>query len=356
MGMRTASKFPAFFVFLAFLAIGTACSAQQPASNGSMPSANATNPNSGPVSPNSAGDNGRIVRDPVTGRVYFQQWVTETVPIVRWENKQITTTVYENQVVNQVVPTNQTVYQPQTQYVLQPYWKGAWNPFQQPTLAYQSKPVTNWVPITVTQNQVVPRQQVVPKQQTITVPQPITETKTQQRLVQTEIPQPSNSVLAQPQPLAAYTAGQPRALFNVPLLARQPFPPPTTFANVGNNNSRGMTPATVASSAYPTTASSGWTATRSYNASTIQSAYTNPLQPNQLAQGQFAQGQFAQNQYSTNQYSMNQAGPAQTALRPVSRVVQSIFPPSYNAPLRTASGQGGSWNQMQSGMSATVLR
>ncbi len=305
-----------------------------------------TSPNSGPASPNSPGDNGRIVRDPVTGRVYFQQWVTETVPIVRWENKQITTTVYENQVVNQVVPTNQTVYQPQTQYVLQPYWKGAWNPFQQPTLAYQSKPVTNWVPTTVTNNQLVTRQQVVPKQQTITVPQPITETKTQQRLVQTEITQTSNGLPAQPQPLAAYTAGQPRALFNVPLLARQPFPPPTTYANLGNSNSRNMAPATVASSGYPTTASSGWTATRGYNASTIQSAYTNPLQPNR----------FAQNQYSTNQYSMNQAGPAQTALRPVSRMVQSIFPPSYNAPLRTASGQGGSWNQMQSGMSATVLR
>lgn len=342
MGMRTAYTFRAF---LAFLAIGAACSAQQPASNGSMPAANSASPTSGNPSTNSAGDNGRIVRDPVTGRVYYQQWITETVPVVRWENKQITTTVYENQVVNQVVPTNQTVYQPQTQYVLQSYWKGAWNPFQQPTLAYQSKPVTNWVPTTVTNNQLVTRQQVVPKQQTITVPQPITETKTQQRLVQTEITQNAagGQVLAQPQPLAAYTAGQPRALFNIPLVARQPFPPPSpTYANAPASSTANRFNATASTNpGYPTASTNGWTTTNRSSGSTIQSTYSNPVQPNQFAQSQFATNQFAS---------------SQTALRPVSRMVQTIFPPSYNAPMRTASGQGGSWNQMQSGMTATVLR
>ncbi len=342
MGMRTAYTLRAF---LAFLSIGAAGWAQQPASNGSMPAVNSANPTSGNAVTNTAGDNGRIVRDPVTGRVYYQQWITETVPVVRWENKQITTTVYENQVINQVVPTNQTVYQPQTQYVLQSYWKGAWNPFQQPTLAYQSKPVTNWVPTTVTNNQLVSRQQVVPKQQTVTVPQPITETKTQQRLVQTEITQSAagGQALAQPQPLAAYTAGQPRALFNVPLLARQPFPPPSTaYANAAASSTANRFNAAPATNpGFSTASANGWSATNRASGSTIQSTYSNPVQQNQ----------FAQSQYATNQY----ASP-QTALRPVSRMVQTIFPPSYNAPMRTASGQGGSWNPMQSGMTATVLR
>lgn len=341
MKMRTTYTIRAFLAFLAigaFPLVGETGWAQQPPSNGSVAAANSASPTSGDAATNSASDTGRIVRDPVTGRVYYQQWITETVPVVRWEHKQMTTTVYENQVVNQVVPTNQTVYQPQTQYVLQSYWKGAWNPFQQPTLAYQSKPVTNWVPTTVTNNQLVSRQQVVPKQQTITVPQPITETKTQQRLVQTEIPQNAagGQALAQPQPqpLAAYTAGQPRALFNIPLLARQPFPPPQP-AYTASSYTASSNPG------FQTASANGWTSTNRSSGSSIQSTYTNPVQANQ----------FAQSQYATNQY----ASP-QTALRPVSRMVQTIFPPSYNAPMRTASGQGGSWNQMQNGMTATVLR
>lgn len=248
---------------------------------------------------------GRVVRDPATGRMFYQQWITETVPATRWENKQITTTVYETQWVNQVVPSTQTVYQPQTQYVLQPVWKGAWNPFRQPTLAYESKPVTNWVPTTVTTNQVIPRQQVVPKQQTITVPQPVTETKTQQRLVQTEIHQPSlrQGVYGQTQPVM--TAAQPPALINIPLLARRPAPYAPGY----------VPPANSTGAVYP---SNAWVA--SY-----------PANPNQTTL-------------------------AQSALRPVTRLGQTVFPQTYNAPMRTAASQGGTWNSMQTGMTPTVLR
>ena len=202
--------------------------------------------------------------------MYYQQWVTESVPVTRWENKQVTTTVYETQWVQQVVPMHQVVYQAETNYELQPRWKGVWNPFQQPTLAYQSKPVTRWVPKVVTTHQVRHIPKVVPKQQTITVPYPVTENQTQQRLVQTEIPQ-------------------------------QPINPTQNLGLPPNPNGQQL--------AFRSTGSSG-----------------------------------------------------QPVLRSIQRTVQNVLPTSfptaqpYQAQLRTASGNGGSWNVMQAGMSPTVLR
>jgi hypothetical protein len=251
-----------------------------------------------------AADAGRIVRDPTTGKTYYQQWITETVPVVRWENKQVTTTVNETQWVNTVVPTTQTVYQPQVQQVPQAYWQGAWNPFQQPTLAYQYVPVTNWIPQTVTVNQVVPRQQVVPKQQTITVPQQVTETKTQQRLIQTEIPQttPTIALSNQQQPRGTYTANQPPRLLNIPLLARQPFAPPANYQ-------------------------------ASQSASSGASSWARPAQTSQFV-----------------------AAP-NSGFRPVTRLFQSVLPAqNYSAPMMTATARGGDWNVMQNGMQPTVLR
>jgi hypothetical protein len=293
-------------VALTFLVL-SAWTVRCPAQNAATPTNAATG----------ATENGRIVRDPTTGKTYYQQWINESVPSVRWENKQITTTVHETQWVNTVVPTTQTIYQPQTQQVPQAYWKGAWNPFQQPTLAYKYVPVTTWVPQTTKVNQIVPRQQVVPKQQTITVPQPVSETKTQQRLVQTEIPQPATSIATSyTSARTGYTANQPPALFNIPLLARQPFSPPTNYqASLAvpprSNTSPGF--------ATPTT--------------TVASGWSRPAQVSQFA-----------------------ASP-NTGLRPVSRMIESVLPQSnYSAPMRTATAQGGNWNVMQTGMHPTVLR
>lgn len=270
--------------------------------------------------------NSRVVRDPVTGRTYYQQWITETVPTTRWENKQITTTVYETQWVNQLVPSTQTVMQPQTQQILQPVWKGLWNPFRQPTLAYQSTPVTTWVPANVTTNQVVPRQQVIPRQQTITVPQPVTETKTQQRLVQTEIHTSPTVSPADRQGAPMMTAAQTPALINIPLLARRPFASAPQFSSYspGTGYTAPATSASIASN-YPVNA---WTAASAPTGQPISA-------PN---------SGFQQNSY------------AQNGLRPITQLGQNIFPRTYSAPMRTAASQGGAWNPMQSGMTPTVLR
>lgn len=301
-----------------------------------------------PATQSSSLDGGRTVRDPVTGKLYFQQWVTESVPITRWENKQLTTTVYETQWVNQVDSTPQTVFRPQTQYVLQPYWKGAWNPFAQPTLAYQSKPVTTWMPTAVPTNQVIAKPVVVPRQQTITVPQPITETRTQQRLVQTEVPQSpaqiSQAAQASRVPAGlAYTAQQPRALINFPILARQPFPPPVP--NQASYPSYNFSPAQYSgnalASASPSTMQNG---VSSFSGPST-SGWTSTISPPRAGQSAIA---------STNQpYQYSNSA---SVLRPVTQAMQSVFPPNYNAPMRTATGQGGSWNAMQAGMTPTVLR
>ena len=172
---------------------------------------------------------GWTVRDPVTGRVYYQQLVEVSVPTVTWENKQVTTTVLQPQWVSEVVPQTQVVYQPQTQYVMHSYWQGAWNPFRQPTLAYQFRPTTTWVPTTTTTPQVVTRQKLVPQQQTISVPQPVTTTQTRQQLVQTEVPQATAALASQSSPRMAYTlAHQPPPLIRLPLLGGPgALPPPT---------------------------------------------------------------------------------------------------------------------------------
>jgi hypothetical protein len=296
-----------------------------------------------PAAANRAGSQpGSVVRDPLSGRTFYQQWVTETVPVTRWVNKQITTTTYQTQWVNQVVPTPQTVYQPQSQNIPQAYWKGAWNPFRQPTLAYEFKPVVTWVPTTTTVNQNVPRQQVVPQQVTITVPQLVTETKTQQRLVQTEIPQPvaSGTVLPAQPKVIGYTAPQRPAFINLPLLAQHFRPaavPSTTYVS---------NPTAISNIANPAIAASGsgsWSSTASSQAGAV--GWNNTSAAN----------------WNSNNWNApaptNLAVSPSSGLRPTTRLLQNILPPTtYNAPMRTAASQGGSWSSIQSGMPPTVLR
>ncbi len=168
---------------------------------------------------------GWVVRDPTTGRMFHQRFVQVAVPSTRWENKTITTTVQQPQWTSQTVPETQVVYQPYTTMTLEPYWIGRWNPFRQPTLAYRYKPVTNWRPVTVTNQRVVMAQTFVPTQQTIQVPQPVTETRTVQQLVQTEIPQAPGTmptaISYAPRPRLAYSYAH-RPLTYQPQMAYQP--------------------------------------------------------------------------------------------------------------------------------------
>ncbi|MEZ6134364.1 MAG: hypothetical protein R3C53_05570 [Pirellulaceae bacterium] len=195
---------------------------------------------SGSIAPPTSGSNAAvIVRDPRTGRLFRQQIVSVSVPTVEWESKPVTQTVYEPQLTVKNVPTQQTIYTPVTQVVIQPKVVGLWNPFRQPVMTYEYKPVTTWVPQTQTVSQAVTSQQWVPKQQTVYVPQPVQKMQTQQQLVQTEIPQPTTPAA---QPLYANVNSSRAPLVSIPLLARQrmlPWPAqtnvsPAPLANVAN--------------------------------------------------------------------------------------------------------------------------
>lgn len=256
------------------------------------------------TAPSQVSDNGNsasqgwVVRDPTTGRFFYQQVVPVTVPTTRWENKTVTTTVQQPQWVSRTVPETQVVYQPQTTMTLEPYWKGRWNLFRQPTLAYRYKPVTNWQPTTVTNQRVVMTQTFVPQQQTIVVPQPVPENRTVQQLVQTEIPQSPAAF-----PTAIATAPQPRLAYT---MAHRP-PAYSPAARV----------------------------------------------PPQWPQQQWPQQTWTQPAAASTAIASN---PINEGLRPVTRAMQGIFPSSYQAPLQTASRNSGERDAMQTGMRSTVLR
>ncbi|HAC90568.1 MAG TPA: hypothetical protein DCF63_08020 [Planctomycetaceae bacterium] len=268
----------------------------------------------GGTQPNSSGtqtqgsSDGWVVRDPATGKLYHQRLVNVTVPSVRWESKQITTTIQQPQWVNQVVPRQQVTYRPETRYVPRGYWKGAWNPFGKPKLVYDFVPVTNWVANSVTVNQVITTQKWVPEQQTITVPHLVTDSRVQQQLVQTEIPQSQVGTYQSAAGPNYRTAYPPPILGTWNLLARR-------------------------------SAASPWPAT-GYQLSPTSSPYQKvpsvPAAPNQ------AIATFS--------------SPTVTGLRPMTRSFQNVFPPSYNVPMQTASRSGGTWDSTQSVMPATVLR
>lgn len=261
-------------------------------------------------------ESGRVVRDPTTGKIYYQQWITESVPTTRWENKPMVTTIYETQWINALQTSTQTVLKPQAKLVPQAYWKGAWSPFQQPTLAYSYSPVTSWEPQTATVKQVVPRQQVVTRQQTIMVTQPVTEIKTQRRLVQTEISPQQAGLATGITPLrAANIVSQPPARISPPFLAGLPSVP------LVRHQAKIQT----------------------------SEVYTNSTPVNQMAS--------VQSGWIPSTQSSQFATAPMTGLRPVGTSTQSVQQSvDYRAPMMTATASGGSWTVMQGGMQPTVLR
>lgn len=225
---------------------------------------NGSNSGNGQSVAASTDSQGWVVRDATTGRLYYQQLVPVTMPQVRWENKQVTTTVHRPQWVSQVIQQQQTVMSPRTQVVMQPYWIGAWNPFRQPTLAYRYVPQTNWVPTQVSQPQVVLKQTMVPHQETITIPQPVSETKTVQQLVQTEIPQSPGNAMASGSPRMAYTlAHQAPPVFRLPV----PAGPGPWAAGPAFRQTEGFRLATLPTSPVPLA-----------SRTPLQSSYSAPLQ------------------------------------------------------------------------------
>lgn len=135
-----------------------------------------------------------LIRDPRTGRLYKQELKSIEQPVTRWQRKLVDRTIVVPQTVieNRQVP--QTTYVAQTEYVLQQRLKGWWNPFAQPTYAYEYVPVTRWVPQTQMVTQQVPTVKMVPKTEQIAIDEPVQTTERVERLVVTEVTPAASSV------------------------------------------------------------------------------------------------------------------------------------------------------------------
>lgn len=175
-----------------------------------------------------------LFRDPATGALYKQEIHTVDVPTTRWQTKLVDRTISIPQTVIENVQVPQTIYVPRTEYVMEQKLKGRWNPFSQPTYAYEYVPVTRWL----AQTQMVTRQvsstKIVARTEQVAVYEPVPTTEKVQRTVVTLV-QPGNSSLAYPLPFRgqAYQAtafpapanvsygNQQPLIASVPLLSKQ---------------------------------------------------------------------------------------------------------------------------------------
>ena len=129
-----------------------------------------------------------IYRDPYTGQLYQQELQTVEQPVTTWQRKLVDRTVVTPQTVieNQQVP--QTYYVAKTEYVLQTKLKGWWNPFAQPTYAYEYVPVTRWVPQTQMVTRQVPTVKMLAKTEQVPVDEPVQTTQKVTHVVTRPLP------------------------------------------------------------------------------------------------------------------------------------------------------------------------
>ncbi len=140
------------------------------------------------AAPNTATTQPTIYRDPYTGQLYQQEIKTVEQPVTTWQRKLVDRTVVTPQTVieNQQVP--QVSYVAKTEYVLQSKLKGWWNPFAQPTYAYEYVPVTRWVPQTQMVTRQVPTVKMLAKTEQVPVDEPVQTTQKVTQVVMRPLP------------------------------------------------------------------------------------------------------------------------------------------------------------------------
>lgn len=212
------------------LALACACCGWFVASSSSAQGPSAAEAAQASVAPNAnagAPSQPTIYRDPYTGQLYQQELQTVEQPVTTWQRKLVDRTVVTPQTVveNQQVP--QTYYVAKTEYVLQTKLKGWWNPFTQPTYAYEYVPVTRWVPQTQMVTRQVPTVKMLAKTEQVPVDEPVQTTQKVTHVVTRALP--SNAAVATgtlpPGAVAinanAYAYSQPSA-YQRPALSTQP--------------------------------------------------------------------------------------------------------------------------------------
>lgn len=120
--------------------------------------------------------------DPNTGIIYRQVERMIERPVYETKMQSREQTVYVPQTVHETRPETRTVYTPITESVWQPRMTGRWNPFQQPSIAYDQVPQTRWE----ARNEVVQRTQSrthwIAEKRNVDVPQSIVRMESERRL------------------------------------------------------------------------------------------------------------------------------------------------------------------------------
>lgn len=94
-------------------------------------------------------------------------------------------TVYREHLTTDSVESYRTRHLPVTEYRLEAYWAGRWNPFRRPYLAYEYVPRTHWEPRTEVVRTPVSRRELVPERRVVQVP--VTTTKMAEEEVITRV-------------------------------------------------------------------------------------------------------------------------------------------------------------------------
>ncbi len=187
-----------------------------------------------------------VYRDPHTGQLYQQEFQTVDQPVTTWQRRYVDRTVVTPQTVieNQQVP--QTTFVAKTEYVLQSKVKGLWNPFAQPTYAYEYVPVTRWVPQTQMVTRQVPTVKMLASTEKVPVDEPVQTTQKVTQVVTRPLPaSAATNTIAANQPsspppvyLNTYPAGPSQAYFRPTTVAQAPAwrPTPTAYNTFGYAN------------------------------------------------------------------------------------------------------------------------
>ena len=119
------------------------------------------------------------------GVTYRETRRVENRPVSETHYEDRQRTVYRSRIVHETRPSFRTYHTPVTQYELQSYWIGRWNPLVPPVQAWRYVPRTHWEVRSETVDVPVTRQEWVAEKQTYRVP--VTTMRIERREITTRV-------------------------------------------------------------------------------------------------------------------------------------------------------------------------
>jgi hypothetical protein len=104
------------------------------------------------------------------GTTYRVTRRVEKRPVAETRTETRTETVYTTEYETELREASKMVWVPVTQYVTEPRWHHLWNPFVEPYVTYETRPVTRWELRTQTVREPITRRKDVPQAKIVQVP------------------------------------------------------------------------------------------------------------------------------------------------------------------------------------------